>query len=204
MKRVFRSVKNWIIETPAIQPLLIIAIIFGLIFSLTFIKPAADAITGWFDSTPAPKEIKFAEFANRIQLDDDTATAKYEDDYIVMYSNTTCGNCDNFKSKTLGRYLKQKGHFKAYTFEVDTAQEDKEIKDNDDPKLLAVFETILKANTNYTNYYSITKATPLIIYVHDKQIYRVHEGDFSTYDNFRLFVNAERTYTETATETTAS
>jgi hypothetical protein len=196
IKKTFKSIVAWVKDTPAIQPLLIIAIIFVAILGLTQISPLINTVQGWFGPSTA--------VAKRITIDKvETMFAdlgpESSEDFIFIYSNTSCGYCQSFKEKKLSPYLKTKDHVKAYVMEIDIEKDEKRVEAiNDDSRVYDLLSSFTKSaksgDGGWTNYYTVSYDTPVIVYVKDGVIFRVRQGDFASYVDFKDFMTQD-TYT---------
>lgn len=92
----FVSIWNWIKNTAWVQPLLIVALIFGVIFS---IQPISNAIKAAQQST---KELNFYN-SHRITYENMKKKVEEVNDFIVIYESETCANCEKLE-KIIHRY----------------------------------------------------------------------------------------------------
>lgn len=104
---ILKRIWNWIKETAWIQPLLIVGIIFGVIFS---IKPITDAVTAAIENS-ASSDAFYSEYGLSLekgedseadvftrsieeQMNDSTSGHKYGDKFFLAYVSNDCAGCE--------------------------------------------------------------------------------------------------------------
>ena len=101
----FRNIWRYIMTNAWIQPILIVALIFAIIFGLTGVPKLFDKIEGWFDDSTdnkikSQKEIDIDEF---FELYDGNKS------FIVVFGEDDCANCKSLY-KTINKYMDDEDH----------------------------------------------------------------------------------------------
>ena len=121
----FRNIWRYIMTNAWIQPILIVALIFAIIFGLTGIPNLVDKVKGLFNDT-ADNKIK-----NRKVIDYDDFMKMYNNNetfFVVFGSDDNCASCKKLYN-SINTYMKDEEHknivnAKIYFFDVDELMDD--------------------------------------------------------------------------------
>lgn len=121
----FRNIWRYIMTNAWIQPILIVALIFAIIFGLTGIPKLVDTVKGWFDDT-ADSKIK-TKYRKVIDYDDFMEKYNSNEKFVVVFGADDCSNCKSLYS-TINKYMDDEEHRnlvgdKIYFFDVTKLQE---------------------------------------------------------------------------------
>lgn len=128
----FRNIWRYIMTNAWIQPILIVALIFAIIFGLTGIPKLVDTVKGWFDDS-ADSKIK-TKYRKVIDYDDFMEMYNSNKKFVVVFGADDCSNCKSLYS-TINKYMDDEEHEnlvndKIYFFNVtklqDKIEDDKE------------------------------------------------------------------------------
>ena len=116
--RFFRNIWRYIMTNAWIQPILIVALIFAIIFGLTGIPALIDEVKSWFDDT-SDNRIKNQK---KIDYDDFMEMYNNNESFFVVFGEEDCANCKKLY-KTINTYMNDKEHkeivnAKVYYFNV--------------------------------------------------------------------------------------
>ena len=129
----FRNIWRYIMTNAWIQPILIVALIFAIIFGLTGIPTLIDKVESWFDDSTDNK------IKNQKEIDVDEFFELYEgnESFIIVFGEDDCANCKSLY-KTINTYMDDDDHkelvgkdVKIYFMNITDLLEDVE-KDYDD------------------------------------------------------------------------
>lgn len=124
--RFFRNIWRYIMTNAWIQPILIVALIFAIIFGLTGIPALIDEVKSWGDDTTDNK------IKNQKKIDYDEFMEMYNgnESFFVVFGEDDCANCRKLY-KTINTYMDDEEHkeivnAKIYYFDVTDLLEDVE------------------------------------------------------------------------------
>ena len=103
----FRNIWRYIMANAWIQPILIVALIFAIIFGLTGIPKLVDTVKGWFDDT-TDSSIKL-KYRKTIDYDDFIELYEGGEKFVVVFGADDCTNCKKLYS-TINTYMDDKDH----------------------------------------------------------------------------------------------
>ena len=103
--RFFRNIWRYIMTNAWIQPILIVALIFAIIFGLTGIPALIDEVKSWFDDT-SDNRIKNQK---KIDYDDFMEMYNNNESFFVVFGEEDCANCKKLY-KTINTYMDDKEH----------------------------------------------------------------------------------------------
>lgn len=112
----FRAIWRWIINTAWVQPLLIVGIIFGVIFS---INPVVSFFSNLFKEDNEitlyrDREIEYTELQEKIENGED---------FIVIFFRDDCSGCESILP-SVNNFYKDNSSLKQNFFTIDTHNED--------------------------------------------------------------------------------
>ncbi len=160
---IFVKIWSWIKETAWIQPLLIVGIIFGVIFSIP-------SVTGWIQGladSATSAETYYKKFDKSLKGDEDSEVQKivnamvndedtYGDKFFLMIVQEGCSGCE--EAQPAVKLLKEKtsrfydtdtyGDFKFYTVFTDQTLNDNEWDDKDG-KYATPWEAFIDRNDEF-------------------------------------------------------
>ena len=101
----FRNIWRYIMTNAWIQPILIVALIFAIIFGLTGVPKLFDKIEGWFDDSTDNK------IKNQKKIDVDEFFELYEgnESFVIVFGEDDCANCKSLY-KTINKYMDDEDH----------------------------------------------------------------------------------------------
>lgn len=103
----FRNIWRYIMTNAWIQPILIVALIFAMIFGLTAIPDLAKTVKSWFDDKSDEK----IQYKYRDTVDYDEFMELYEgnEKFVIVFGADDCSNCKRLYG-TINSYMKDKEH----------------------------------------------------------------------------------------------
>jgi thioredoxin-related protein len=179
VKTFFKTIFKYLAENVWLQPVLLVALIFAIIFSLSGIPNVVDTVKGWFNNDSEKTTLKVEKLTNE-QIE-----AKYLDgeEFIFVIGKEDCLYCEEYIAVLNKYYNKAKASstynngIKLYYLDV-SKDDDGEYKD----------ETILETTYSdwYERIYEGTKdtkwngktgfSTPTTVFVSNQKVVYAEEG----------------------------
>lgn len=103
----FRNIWRYIMTNAWVQPILIVALIFAIIFGLTALPGMFDKIGSWFDDTQDSK-IK-SKYAKTIDIDEFYELYDGNESFVIVIGEDDCANCKTLYS-TINTYMDDESH----------------------------------------------------------------------------------------------
>ena len=103
----FRNIWRYIMANAWVQPILIVALIFAIIFGLTGIPSLIESVKGWFDDTKDSK-IK-RKYSEKIDIDEFYELYEGNKSFVLVIGAEDCAECKTL-FKTVNNYMDDKDH----------------------------------------------------------------------------------------------
>jgi len=103
----FRNIWRYIMTNAWVQPILIVALIFAIIFGLTGIPSLIETVKGWFnDSTDNKIKRKYSE---TIDIDEFYELYEGNKSFVIVFGEDDCANCKTLYKK-INTYMDDEAH----------------------------------------------------------------------------------------------
>ena len=103
----FRNIWRYIMANAWVQPILIVALIFAIIFGLTALPGMFDKIGSWFDDSTDSK-IK-SKYSKNIDIDEFYELYEGNESFVIVFGEDDCANCKTLYS-TINTYMEDESH----------------------------------------------------------------------------------------------
>lgn len=111
----FRNIWRYIMTNAWVQPILIVALIFAIIFGLTGIPGLIEKVKGWFDdSTDSRIKRKYSE---TIDIDEFYELYDGNKSFVIVFGEDDCANCKTLY-KTINTYMDDESHQEIVNTEI--------------------------------------------------------------------------------------